>query len=224
MATATTEAPQATMTAELWFDGGGQLEELQRVSSIKEAAKKQAALQQFNATNDQFLKSRGAETTQASTPEKAKTHPAIEESINKAMSRETEWMHDIRRKSEEDLRFRYLERQLNKAVKQGRVPEWTPISEFLESKPDLVDVANKYNRTELERKEVLARMIERQGFNVAKAKLEYENQLNPTLVATAKLNIANRRIVPGKYNDVLFAEVSKVKKILTNAKTAGFKS
>jgi hypothetical protein len=219
MATATTEAPQATMTAELWFDGGGQLEELQRISSIKDTAKKQAALQQFNTSNEQFLKLRSAEGPD----EKAKTHPAIEDAINKTIQRETDWMQDIRRKSDEDLRFRYLERQLSKAVRQGRVPEWTPVSEFLESKPDLVDVANKYNRTELERKEVLARMIERQGFSVAKAKIEYETRLNPTLVATAKLNIASRKIGAGKYNDVLFAEVSKVKKILTNAQTAGFK-
>ncbi len=152
MATATTEAPQQTMTAELWFDGGGQMEELQRLSAIKDPAKKKAALEQFNTTNEQFLKLRSADAP----GEKAKTHPAVEEAINKAMSRETEWMQDLGKKSDEDLRFRYLERQLDKAVKQGRVHPDTHISEFLESKPDFVDVANKYNRRELERKEVLA--------------------------------------------------------------------
>ncbi len=67
-------------------------------------------------------------------------------------------------------------------------------------------------------------MIERQGFNVSKAKVEHERRLNPNLVATAELNLSDRRLGRGQYNDVLFAEVSKVKKTLGNAKTAGFKA
>jgi len=222
MATATTEAPQQIMTAEQWFDGGGQLEELQRITAMKDAAKRREALQEFNVKNREFLKGR-ADAQQEGLPDKPKTHPAIDEAINGAMKRETEWMHDIRGMSDDDLRRRYLSRMLEKDINRQRVEKWTSLPEYVRAKPDLADLAAKFTRVELERKEVLSRMIERQGFNVSKTKVEYERKLDPQLVATAELNMNHRRVGRAAYNDVLFAEVSKVKKTLGNARTAGFK-
>jgi len=212
------------MTPELWF-GGGQLEELQRISAIKDSAKKQAALQQFNEKNREFLNGNGqvSGALPPPLPEKAKSHPAIDEAINDAMRRESDWMRDIGTMNEDELRHRYLARMLEKDIDRKRVDKWTTLREYTSSRPDLVELATKFTRAELERKEVLSRMIERQGFNVSKAKVEYERKLDPNLVATAELNIAHRRLGRAQYNDVLFAEVSQVKKTLGNAKTAGFK-
>jgi len=222
MATATTEAPQQSMTPELWF-GGGQMEELQRISTIKDAAKKQAALQQFNERNSEFLGGKMSGAQPPPLPEKAKTHPAVDAAINDAMKREPDWMRDIAGMNDNELRHRYLTRLLEKDIDRKRVDRWTPLREYTSTRPDLVELAEKFTRTELERKEVLSRMIERQGFQVSKAKVDYERRLDPNLVATAELNIAHRRLGKAQYNDVLFAEVSQVKKTLGNAKTAGFK-
>ncbi len=125
MATATTEAPQQNMTAETWFEGGGQLEELQRITALKDATKRREALQQFNETNGAFLKSRIANTEQPSLSDRAKAHPAIDEAINDAMKRETDWMRDIRGMSDGDLRQRYLSRMLEKDINRQRVEKWT---------------------------------------------------------------------------------------------------
>jgi hypothetical protein len=86
---AITEAVEANMDAYRWFDGGGQMEELQRISTIKDAAKKQAALQQFNERNTDFLDSRFSGAQPPSLPEKAKTHPAVDEAITDVMRRES---------------------------------------------------------------------------------------------------------------------------------------
>jgi len=220
MATATTEAP--SMTPELWF-GGGQMEELHRISTIKDAAKKQTALQQFNERNSDFLNGKMSGAQPPALPEKAKTHPAIDEAINDTMRRESDWMRDIGSMRDDELRHRYLTRMLEKDINRKRVDKWTTLREYTGSRPDLVELAEKFTRTELERKEVLSRMIDRQGFNVSKAKVEYERKQDPNLVATAELNISHRRLNRAQYNDVLFAEVSQVKKTLGNAKTAGFK-
>ena len=222
MATATIET--TNMTPELWF-GGGQLEELQRISAIKDTAKKQAALQQFNERNREFLNGNGqvSGAQPPPLPEKAKSHPAIDDAINDAMRRESDWMHDIGTMNEDELRHRYLARMLEKDIDRKRVDKWTTLRDYTSSRPDLVELATKFTRAELERKEVLSRMIERQGFNVSKAKVEYERKLDPNLVATAELNINHRLLGRAQYNDVLFAEVSQVKKTLGNAKTAGFK-
>ena len=220
MATATTEAP--SMTPELWF-GGGQMEELHRISTIKDAAKKQTALQQFNERNSDFLNGKMSGAQPPALPEKAKTHPAIDEAINDTMRRESDWMRDIGSMRDDELRHRYLTRMLEKDINRQRVEKWTSLPEYVRAKPDLADLAAKFTRVELERKEVLSRMIERQGFNVSKTKVEYERKLDPQLVATAELNMNHRRVGRAAYNDVLFAEVSKVKKTLGNARTAGFK-
>jgi hypothetical protein len=221
MAVATAEKP--SMTADLWFDGGGQLEELQRISTIKDAAKKQEALQQFNEKNGEYLNTRMAGVHPPPLPDKAKTHPAIDEAINDAMRRNPDWERDLANMNDNELRHRYLTRLLERDVDRKRVDRWMSLREYTGSRPDLVELAEKFTRTELERKEVLARMIDRQGFNVSKAKVEYERKLDPNLVATAELNISHRRLGRAQYNDVLFAEVSQVKKTLGNAKTAGFK-
>jgi hypothetical protein len=223
MATATTETTQQSMTPQLWFEGGGQMEELQRISTIKDAAKKQAALQQFNETNSDFLNGRFSGGQPPPLPERAKSHPAIDEAINDAMKREPDWMRDIGGMKDDELRHRYMARMLEKDIDRKRVDKWTSLREYTSSRPDLVELSEKFTRTELERKEVLSRMMERQGFNVSKAKVEYERKLDPNLVATAELNINHRRLGRAQYNDVLFAEVSQVKKTLGNAKTAGFK-
>src|SRR5271154_6354811 len=102
MATATTEAPQEKMTPELWF-GGGQMEELQRISTIKDGTKKQAALQEFNERNSDFLNSRFS-GDQPPLPEKAKIHPAVDEAINDTMRRESDWMRDIGSMRDDELR------------------------------------------------------------------------------------------------------------------------
>jgi hypothetical protein len=219
----TTETPQQAMTANVWFEGGGQLEELKRISSIKDGAKKLEALEQFNTTNSDFLSSRFSGAQPPPLPEKAKTHPAIDETINDAMKRESGWMRDIGSMKDDELRQRYLTRMLDKDIERKRVDKWTSLHEYTSARPDLVELAEKFTRTELERKEVLARMTERQGFNVSKAKVEYERKLDPGLVATAERNLAHRRLPGAKYNDVLFAEVSQVKKTLGNAKSVGFK-
>lgn len=220
MAVATTEAP--SMTPELWF-GSGQMEELQRISGIKDAEKRKAALQQFNERNSEFLNGKVSGAQPPPLPEKAKTHPAIDDAINDTMRRESDWMRDIGGMKDDELRQRYLGRMLEKDINRQRVDKWTSLREYTSSRPDLVELAGKFTRTELERKEVLSRMIDRQGFNVSKAKVEYERKLDPNLVATAELNINHRRLGRAQYNDVLFAEVNQVKKTLGNAKSAGFK-
>jgi hypothetical protein len=192
-------------------------------SSIKDGAKKLEALEQFNTTNSDFLSSRFSGAQPPPLPEKAKTHPAIDETINDAMKRESGWMRDIGSMKDDELRQRYLTRMLDKDIERKRVDKWTSLHEYTSARPDLVELAEKFTRTELERKEVLARMTERQGFNVSKAKVEYERKLDPGLVATAERNLAHRRLPGAKYNDVLFAEVSQVKKTLGNAKSVGFK-
>lgn len=215
------ELPQQQMTAQLWFEGGGQEAELQKVGAIKDAEKRKAALQQFNERNTAFMEEKAA---REQAPEKAKTHPAIEEAIADTMKRERHWVRDIAGMSDEQLRDRYLDRAMKQDIARNRLdPQIVTLSEYKAARPDLVEFAEKFTRSELEKKEILSRMIQDRRFNVARAKVEYERKLNPEIVTVAERNLSSRNVPGVKYNDVLFAEVSQVKKTLTNAKATGFK-
>ncbi len=87
----------------------------------------------------------------------------------------------------------------------------------------MVEFAEKFNRNELERKEVLSRMIHERGFNVSRAKVDHERKLDPKLVALAERNIAHRHLRGPVYNDTLYEQVSYLKKTVANAKAVGFK-
>ena len=127
MAVATTETTQQSMTPQLWFEGGGQMEELQRISGIKDAAKRKDALQQFNEKNSDYLSGRISAGQPPPLPEKAKTHPAIDEAINDAMRRESDWMRDIGGMRDDELRHRYMSRMLEKDINRKRVEKWTTL-------------------------------------------------------------------------------------------------
>ena len=225
----TTENPEEVMTAQRWFDGGGQEAELQRIGTIKNAEQRKASLQQFNEQNNSFMAERvGREQSQPlpERPEKAKTHPAIENAINEAMHKEPGWTRDIASMSDEQLRDRYLDRAMKQDIARNRLDSRVvTLSEYKDSRPDLVEFAGKYTRPELERKEILSRMIQDRRFNVSKAKIEWERKQNPDLVAIAERNLTDRnfRLTGPKYNDALYAEVSQVKRTLGNAKAVGFK-
>ena len=222
-----TESPEELMTAQRWFDEGGQQAELQRIGRIKSVDQQKEALQQFNEQNNTFLAERGG-TSQPlpQRPEKAKTHPAIEAAIDETMKRESGWMREMAGMSDDQLRERRLDRLMNQDLNRGRLdPGIVTLSEYKVARPDVVDVVGKFTRAELERKEILTRMVQERRFNITTAKVEHERKLDPQLVKVAELNVAERglHINSPKYNDTLYSEVSQVKRTLGNAKSAGFK-
>jgi hypothetical protein len=222
-----TESPEENMTSQRWFDEGGQQAELQRIGRIKSVDQQKEALQQFNEQNNAFLAERGG-TSQPlpQRAEKAKTHPGIEAAIDDTMKRETGWMREMNSMSDEQLRERRLDRMMGQDQNRGRLaPGVVTLSEYKASRPDVVEYVGKLTRTELERKEILSRMVGERRFNITKAKIDYERHLDPKLVQTAERNLADRNMPMNspKYNDTLYAEVSGVKRTLGNAKTVGFK-
>jgi hypothetical protein len=108
----TTENHEEIMTAQRWFDQGGQETELQRIGTIKNADQRKAALQHFNEQNNTFMTERSGQSQPPpfpERPEKAKTHPAIESAINESMNKEPGWVRDIASMTDEQLRDRYLQ-------------------------------------------------------------------------------------------------------------------
>ena len=222
----TTQAPEEVMTAKRWFDDGGQIAELQRIGTLKNADQRKAALQDFNERNNAFLAEKLGPSV-SERPEKAKTHPAIESAINDAMNKEPGWVRDIASMTDEQLRDRYFDRAMKQDAARNRLDSRVvTLSEYKASRPDLVEFAEKYTRSELERKEILSRMIQDRRFNVSKAKIDYERKQNPELVAVAERNLTDRnfRLTGPKYNDALYSEVSQVKRTLGNAKAVGLKA
>ena len=220
MATAT-QTQEQEMTAEAWFNGG-QEAALNRLNGIKGTEERRAALHQFNELNSAFMEERSSREQAPPGPgEKARTHPAIEEAINEAMSREKGWVKDIAGLSDQQLVDRYLDRAMKRDVARNRADVHITLGEYKAQRPDLVEIAGKFTRAELERKEFLSRMILDRRFNVSKAKVEYERKLNPQLVAVAEKNLGNTNQRGPRYNDALFAEVSKVKKTFDHAKSVG---
>jgi len=217
------------MTAQRWFEEGGQEAELQRIGTIKKAEERKMALQQFNERNNAFLSERAGPGQPPPLPEKAekaKTHPAIDEAVDNTMRTEQGWMRDLAGMSDEQLRERRLNRLMEQDSNRGRLnPGIVTLSEYKVSRPDLVEIVGKFTRTELERKEILTRMIQERRFNVTKAKIDYERKQNPELVGIAERNLTDRNLhLNGpKYNDALYSEVSQVKRTLGNAKAVGFK-
>ena len=215
------------MTAQRWFDQGGQQAELQRIGKIKNSEQQTEALAQFNERNNGFMAERTAQPPPLpQRPERAKTHPAIEAAIDDTMKKETGWMREMAGLTDEQLRERRLNRHMDQDRNRGRLdPSIVTLSEYKVARPDVVDVVGKFTRAELERKEILTRMVQERRFNITTAKVEHERRLDPQLVKVAELNVAERglHINSPKYNDTLFSEVSQVKRTLGNAKSAGFK-
>ena len=215
------------MTAQRWFDQGGQQAELQRIGKIKNSEQQMEALAQFNERNNGFMAERTAQPPPLpQRPERAKTHPAIEAAIDDTMKKETGWMREMAGLSDEQLRERRLNRHMDQDRNRGRLdPSIVTLSEYKVARPDVVDVVGKFTRAELERKEILTRMVQERRFNITTAKVEHERKLDPQLVKVAELNVAERglHINSPKYNDTLYSEVSQVKRTLGNAKSAGFK-
>jgi len=215
------------MTAQRWFDQGGQQAELQRIGKIKNSEQQTEALAQFNERNNGFMAERTAQPPPLpQRPERAKTHPAIEAAIDDTMKKETGWMREMAGLSDEQLRERRLNRHMDQDRNRGRLdPSIVTLSEYKVARPDVVDVVGKFTRAELERKEILTRMVQERRFNITTAKVEHERKLDPQLVKVAELNVAERglHINSPKYNDTLYSEVSQVKRTLGNAKSAGFK-
>jgi hypothetical protein len=215
------------MTAQRWFDQGGQQAELQRIGKIKNSEQQMEALAQFNERNNGFMAERTAQPPPLpQRPERAKTHPAIEAAIDDTMKKETGWMREMAGLTDEQLRERRLNRHMDQDRNRGRLdPSIVTLSEYKVARPDVVDVVGKFTRAELERKEILTRMVQERRFNITTAKVEHERKLDPQLVKVAELNVAERglHINSPKYNDTLYSEVSQVKRTLGNAKSAGFK-
>ena len=215
------------MTAQRWFDQGGQQAELQRIGKIKNSEQQMEALAQFNERNNGFMAERTAQPPPLpQRPERAKTHPAIEAAIDDTMKKEVGWMREMSSQTDEQLRERRLNRHMDQDRNRGRLdPSIVTLSEYKVARPDVVDVVGKFTRAELERKEILTRMVQERRFNITNAKVEYERKLDPRLVKVAELNVGERglHINSPKYNDTLYSEVSQVKRTLGNAKTAGFK-
>ncbi len=217
------------MTAQRWFEEGGQQAELQRIGKIKNSEQQLQALAQFNERNTAFMAERTSPTQPPPLPqqrEKAQTHPAIEEAINEAMRTETGWMRDLNSMSDEQLRERRLNRLMDQDRNRGRLESGIEtLSEYKASRPNLVETVAKDDRTKLERKEILSRMVRERRFNITNAKVAYEEKLNPQLVQTARLNLTQDGLSPNsaKFNDELYREVGAVKRTLTSAKSAGFK-
>ena len=224
----TTDTPENVMTAQRWFDEGGQQAELQRIGKIKNSEQQLEALAQFNERNNGFM----AERAEAQPPplpqqaEKRKTHPAIEEAIDDTMKKEAGWMREMGNLTDDQLRERRLNRHMDQDRNRGRLdPTVVTLAEYKVARPDVVDVVGKFTREELERKEVLTRMVQERRFNITHAKIEYERKLDPQLVKVAELNVAERGtpINSTKYNDSLYAEVSQVNRTMRNAKSVGYK-
>ena len=224
-----TDTPEEVMTAQRWFDDGGQMAELQRIGKIRNAEQYGEALKQFNERNNAFLAERAGPAQPPPLPqkaEKAKTHPAIEAAIDDTMKRETGWMREMAGMSDDQLRERRLDRLMDQDLNRGRLdPGIVTLSEYKASRPDVVDIVGKFTRTELERKEVLTRMVQERRFNITKAKIDWERKDYPLLVEVAERNLADRGLhVNGpKYNDTLYSEVSQVKRTMGNANKVGFK-
>ncbi len=120
----TTDTPDEQMTAQRWFEEGGQQAELQRIGKIKNSEQQLQALAQFNERNTAFMAERTSPTQPPPLPqqrEKAQTHPAIEEAINEAMRTETGWMRDLNSMSDEQLRERRLNRLMDQDRNRGRL-------------------------------------------------------------------------------------------------------
>jgi hypothetical protein len=225
----TSDTPEDVMTPQRWFEQGGQQAELQRIGKIKNSEQQLEALAQFNERNNGFMAERTAQTQPPplpQRPERAKTHPAIEAAIDDTMKKEVGWMREMSSLTDEQLRERRLNRHMDQDRTRGRLdPSIVTLSEYKVARPDVVDVVGKFTRPELERKEILTRMVQERRFNITNAKVEYERKLDPQLVKVAELNVAERglHINSPKYNDTLYSEVSQVKRTMGNAKTAGFK-
>jgi hypothetical protein len=224
-----TETPEPIMTAARWFDEGGQAAELQRIGKIRNSDQQTIALGEFNERNSGFMAERAAQSQTPAVPlraEKPKSHPAIDAAIDEAMAKETGWMRELRGLSDDHVRERRLNRHMDQDRSRGRLdPSIVTLNEYRETRPDLVDVIGKYSRTELERKEILTRMVQERRFNITSCKIEWERKQDPQLVKVAELNVAERgvHINSPKYNDTLYSEVSQVKRTLGNAKGVGFK-
>jgi len=225
----TTETPEEMMTAQRWFDGGGQQAELQRIGKIKNSEQQMKELAQFNERNNAFMAERtamGQPPPLPQQPEKRKTHPAIEAAIDETMKKETGWMNDMAKLSDDQLRDRRLNRHMDQDRNRGRLdPSIVTLGEYKVARPDVVDVVGKFTRTELERKETLTRMVQERRFNITTAKIEGERKQDPQLVKIAELNVAERgtHINSPKYNDALYAEMSQVGRTVRNAKTVGYR-
>lgn len=223
-----TDTPEE-MTAQRWFDEGGQMAELQRIGKIKNAEQYAEALKQFNERNNAFLAERAGPAQPPPLPqqgERPKTHPAIEEAIDEAMRKETGWMREMSGMTDDQLRERRLDRLMQQDEARGRLePNIVTLAEYKESRPNVIEIVNKFTRPELERKEILTRMVQERRFNITRAKIEYERKQNPQLVKVAELNVGERglHLNSPKYNDALYAEVGGVKRTIGNAKTVGFK-
>jgi hypothetical protein len=221
-----TDTPENAMTAQHWFDEGGQMAELQRIGKIKNPEQHAEALKQFNDRNNGFLAERAGQDSPQQRPEKAKTHPAIEEAINETIRKETGWMREMAGMTDDQLRERRLDRLMEQDRVRGRLePSIVTLAEYKESRPNVVEIVGKFTRPELERKEILTRMVQERRFNITKAKIDYERKLDPQLVKVAELNVGERglHLNSPKYNDALYSEVSQVKRTLGNAKNVGFK-
>jgi hypothetical protein len=225
----TTDTPDEKMTAQRWFDQGGQQAELQRIGKIKNSEQQLEALAQFNNTNNGFMTERTAQAQPPAVPqqaEKRKTHPAIEEAIDDTMKKEVGWTREMAGLTDDQLRERRLNRHMDQDRIRGRLdPGVVTLSEYKVGRPDVVDVVGKFTRTELERKETLTRMVQERRFNITTAKIEYERKLDPQLVKVAELNVAERgtHINSAKYNDALYSEVNQVGRTMRNAKNVGYK-
>ncbi len=217
------------MTAQRWFEEGGQQAELQRIGKIKNSEQQTEALVQFNDRNNAFMAERTAQSQAPPLPqqtEKKKTHPAIEEAIDDTMKKEVGWMREMAGLTDDQLRERRIQRHMVQDNNRGRLdPSIVTLSDYKVARPDLVDVVGKFSRTELERKETLTRMVQERRFNVTACKIEWERKQDPQLVMVAELNVAERgvHINSGKYNDSLYAEVSQVGRTVRNAKSVGYK-
>ena len=217
------------MTAARWFDEGGQAAELQRIGKIKNSEQQTIALGEFNERNNGFMAERALQSQPPALParpERPKSHPAVDAAIDEAMAKESGWMREMRGLSDDQLRERRLNRHMDQDRNRGRLdPSIVTLSEYRETRPDLVDVIGKYSRVELERKEILTRMVQERRFNITTCKIDWERKQDPQLVKVAELNVAERgvHINSPKYNDTLYSEVSQVKRTLGNAKSVGFK-
>lgn len=223
------ETPETVMTAQRWFDEGGQQAELQRIGKIKNVDQQKEALQAFNELNNTYMAERAGLSQPPPMPmrtEKAKTHPAIEVAIDDAMKKETGWMRELGGMTDEQLRERRLDRLMDQDRMRGRLdPGVVTLSEYKDARPDIVEIVGKFTRPELERKEILSRMVQERRFNVTRAKIDHERKLDPQLVQVAERNLAERGLSPNaaKYNDTLYSEITQTKRTLGNAKAVGFK-
>lgn len=217
--------PDQEMTAEKWFNGG-QSDALEQLTKIKNPDQRKEALLKFNDLNNSFSKERLAPAATAAAPgqtEKAKNHPAIDAAIGEAMTKERGWMADIKGMTDQQLQDRYMDRALKQDIIRNRVDSRMTLGEYKDSRPDLVEIAGKFPREQLERKEVLSRMVLDRRFSVSRCKIDHERKLNPDLVAIAEKNIAGRNLRGHRYNDALFQELGSVKKTMASAETLGFK-